>query len=310
VASPPLRALLFGKDFKRHCEAADQIREAAGAYVEEVVSCVDLLFRWASAGGWGCGRRRGGGLGLGAASLQGLWGLGWAGLWAQAGVRCGCGGPARHRCRHASHPRPLTTTPASRRGRRWSVLRIAEGNTQTLIKILDLLKAVLDLLADQGHKMSDYEAKLLLPGGPRARAGLQLPPSDWWPALPHVQPAPSSGPWALPNPWLPLAAPCAPCPPGLVEKCGQSQDKLKADFRELMRKCCGLMPPTKVPGPARPAPPALPRQPCPAPPATPCPRLHASSPAPLAHPPAAAPGGPRPCAHPGPPGNDPPPPPP
>jgi hypothetical protein len=31
-----------------------------------------------------------------------------------------------------------------------------------------------------------------------------------------------------------------------VEKCGQSQDKLKADFRDLMRRCCTLMPASKV----------------------------------------------------------------
>jgi hypothetical protein len=37
-----------------------------------------------------------------------------------------------------------------------------------------------------------------------------------------------------------------PHPSGVVEKCGQSQDKLKADFKELMRKCCTLMPAPKV----------------------------------------------------------------
>ncbi len=40
-----LQGLLFAKDFKRHCEAADALREALGTLWDEVQSVVDLLLR-------------------------------------------------------------------------------------------------------------------------------------------------------------------------------------------------------------------------------------------------------------------------
>ncbi len=52
------------------------------------------------------------------------------------------------------------------------MLRINEGNTQTLMSVLNLLKVVLDLLAQSGYKMSEYEGKLLLPGGRVARTSV------------------------------------------------------------------------------------------------------------------------------------------
>ena len=67
---------------------------------------------------------------------------------------------------HAAIPEHTLSCPGRCcRCRRWSVLRINEGNTQTLMSVLNLLKVVLDLLAQSGYKMSEYEGKLLLPGG-------------------------------------------------------------------------------------------------------------------------------------------------
>lgn len=43
-----MQALLFAKDFKRHCEAADMIREAAPSMYSEIMGVLDLLLRWAT----------------------------------------------------------------------------------------------------------------------------------------------------------------------------------------------------------------------------------------------------------------------
>jgi hypothetical protein len=82
-------------------------------------------------------------------------------------------------------------------------LRIVESNTQSLVKTLDFVRAVVELMAEaQGSggeggdvsmngftPMSDYEAKLLLPA--------------------------------------------------LVEKCGHNQDKVRNDHREILRRAAG-----------------------------------------------------------------------
>jgi hypothetical protein len=86
---------------------------------------------------------------------------------------------------------------------RWCVLRIVESNTQSLVKTLDFVRAVVELMAEalssggEGGDvsmngftpMSDYEAKLLLPA--------------------------------------------------LVEKCGHNQDKVRNDHREILRRAAG-----------------------------------------------------------------------
>lgn len=64
------------------------------------------------------------------------------------------------------------------------MLRIVEANTQSLVRILDMLKAVLSTAVSRGYRLSEYEAKCFLPG--------------------------------------------------LVEKSGHNQDRIKADHRELM----------------------------------------------------------------------------
>ncbi|EFJ44246.1 microtubule organizing protein mora [Volvox carteri f. nagariensis] len=46
---------------------------------------------------------------------------------------------------------------------RWSTLRILESNTASLVKVLDMLKLLLDLMIDRGYRISEYEAKLILP---------------------------------------------------------------------------------------------------------------------------------------------------
>jgi hypothetical protein len=35
---------------------------------------------------------------------------------------------------------------------RWAVVRLAEGNTQTLVGVTGMLKALFDLLAEQGYR--------------------------------------------------------------------------------------------------------------------------------------------------------------
>lgn len=35
---------------------------------------------------------------------------------------------------------------------RWSVVRLAEGNTQTLVGVTGMLKVLFDLLAEQGYR--------------------------------------------------------------------------------------------------------------------------------------------------------------
>ncbi|GAX77872.1 hypothetical protein CEUSTIGMA_g5314.t1 [Chlamydomonas eustigma] len=46
---------------------------------------------------------------------------------------------------------------------RWCVLRIVESNTQSLMKTLELLKAILEAMAQAGARLTEFEAKLLLP---------------------------------------------------------------------------------------------------------------------------------------------------
>ncbi|KAG2440105.1 hypothetical protein HXX76_004219 [Chlamydomonas incerta] len=46
---------------------------------------------------------------------------------------------------------------------RWSTLRILESNTASLVKVLELLKLLLDMMIEQGYRMSEYESKLILP---------------------------------------------------------------------------------------------------------------------------------------------------
>ena len=47
--SQSLRAVMFSKDFKKHCIAAELIRGAVDSLYEEIISCLDLLFRCAPA---------------------------------------------------------------------------------------------------------------------------------------------------------------------------------------------------------------------------------------------------------------------
>ncbi|KAJ9516943.1 hypothetical protein QJQ45_027414, partial [Haematococcus lacustris] len=90
LLSSHLKSLMFHKDFKKHCEAADAVREALPGMYDEVMSVLDLLFRW-------------------------------------------------------------------------STLRIAEANTQVLVKVLDMLKEVMAAMEAADHRLSEYEAKLILP---------------------------------------------------------------------------------------------------------------------------------------------------
>uniref|UniRef100_A0A7S0RW58 TOG domain-containing protein n=1 Tax=Chlamydomonas leiostraca TaxID=1034604 RepID=A0A7S0RW58_9CHLO len=125
VISTQLKALMFGKDFKQHCQAADLVRDAVGTSYDEVQGIADLLLRW-------------------------------------------------------------------------STLRVAEGNTQALVKVLDMLKELFAAMEQRGDKLSEYEAKCILPV--------------------------------------------------LVEKAGHNQDKIKEMFRELLRRCASVCPPSRVAG--------------------------------------------------------------
>jgi len=46
---------------------------------------------------------------------------------------------------------------------RWAVVRVCEGNTQVLVSVLEVLKALLDELASTGYRLLDSEAAALLP---------------------------------------------------------------------------------------------------------------------------------------------------
>ncbi|KAG1659479.1 hypothetical protein FOA52_005506 [Chlamydomonas sp. UWO 241] len=46
---------------------------------------------------------------------------------------------------------------------RWCVLRLVEANTQSLVRTLDFIKALLDYMEGAGERLSEYEVKLLLP---------------------------------------------------------------------------------------------------------------------------------------------------
>ncbi|KAL4424717.1 hypothetical protein ABPG77_000060 [Micractinium sp. CCAP 211/92] len=46
---------------------------------------------------------------------------------------------------------------------RWAVLRICDGNMQSLVKVLEMCKAVMEALAGAGYALTDYEAALFLP---------------------------------------------------------------------------------------------------------------------------------------------------
>lgn len=44
------------------------------------------------------------------------------------------------------------------------MVRLAEGNTQTLVGVTGMLKALFDLLAEQGYRLSEAEVKVYMPG--------------------------------------------------------------------------------------------------------------------------------------------------
>ncbi|PRW20522.1 microtubule associated isoform A [Chlorella sorokiniana] len=46
---------------------------------------------------------------------------------------------------------------------RWAVLRICDGNMQSLVKVLEMCKVLLEGLAGAGYQLTDYEALCLLP---------------------------------------------------------------------------------------------------------------------------------------------------
>jgi len=46
---------------------------------------------------------------------------------------------------------------------RWLILRICEANPQCLLKVCDLAKALLDALYEQGYKLAEAEAQILMP---------------------------------------------------------------------------------------------------------------------------------------------------
>ncbi|KAG2491479.1 hypothetical protein HYH03_010264 [Edaphochlamys debaryana] len=90
LLNPTLKAAMFNKDFKKHCEAADAVTRALPNTYDDVIAVVDLLFRWAT-------------------------------------------------------------------------LRILESNTASLVKVLEMLKLLLEMMIDRGYRMSEYETKLIVP---------------------------------------------------------------------------------------------------------------------------------------------------
>ena len=145
MLNPTLRALMFSKDFKKHCEAAQSLMD-----VIQVRKSVKK-------------------------GVPGYW------MACMEGRRWEAGGAAYLTLFLLfSHTQD---SPGDIAGTadllfRWSVLRIVESNTQSLVKTLDFVKAVVELMAQanagEGEggddvsmngftPMSDYEAKLLLP---------------------------------------------------------------------------------------------------------------------------------------------------
>lgn len=47
LASPSFQALLFAKDFKKQCAAAEMLKDALTDCYDEVLSCLDLVLKWA-----------------------------------------------------------------------------------------------------------------------------------------------------------------------------------------------------------------------------------------------------------------------
>lgn len=45
--SAGLKSVLFAKDFKKHCTAAELIHGAVETLYDEIISCLDLIFRYA-----------------------------------------------------------------------------------------------------------------------------------------------------------------------------------------------------------------------------------------------------------------------
>jgi cytoskeleton-associated protein 5 len=138
LLAPEMRALFFACEFRRHCAAADALRE--------------LLSSSASS--------------------------------AAAADSSSC------------PPMDPATLAALDLVLRWAVLRLAEGNTSTLLSVTAMLRALLASLERSGGRLSEHEARCLLPG--------------------------------------------------LVEKVGQPQERLRQELRELLRSCAMVHPPARV----------------------------------------------------------------
>ena len=79
---------------------------------------------------------------------------------------------------------------------RWAVVRVCEGNTQTLVRVLEMLRVLLDGLADSGYRLAEVEANALLPG--------------------------------------------------IIEKSGHNQDRVRALHRDVVRAACAVYPTVRV----------------------------------------------------------------
>ncbi|CAD7700615.1 unnamed protein product [Ostreobium quekettii] len=85
-----IKPAMFAKDFKKHCIAADLICGAVDSLYDEIISCLDLILRWA-------------------------------------------------------------------------VIRICEAKTESLLHTLAMLKAIFKAMIENGYRLSDYEAVVLMP---------------------------------------------------------------------------------------------------------------------------------------------------
>jgi len=175
LLTPEMRALFFSKEFRKHCSAADAVRDLVGACSSAPASP-------------GAAAAAAAGASAAAASAPNDdddHGGGGAG-----------GGP----------PTDPAVLGALDLLLRWAVLRLAEGNTSTLLSVTAMLRALLSALARSpgsggaggggGGRLSDHEARCLLPG--------------------------------------------------LVEKCGQPQERLRHELRDLLRRSALLHPPARV----------------------------------------------------------------
>ena len=142
---------------------------------------------------------------------------------------------------------------------RWAVLRICDGNMQSLVRVLEMCRTLLEALVAAGYQLSEYEATILLPavveksGHNQVSRVAEAGPGVLCPVC-CMRGWPDGGAcwgsggdqsgaqhlcaqWIRSDHILPLPAPPAPSP---------LQDRVRALHRDVLRICCSLHPSSRV----------------------------------------------------------------